>query len=40
MAKLEGEQLHVLTIEEDQADPKHGFESRLEEGPHPVKPED
>ena len=39
MARLEGEDLHLLTSEEDEADPKHGFEHRLDGGPHPVKPE-
>jgi len=39
MARLEGEKLHLLTPEEDDADPKHGFEHRLDRGPHPVKPE-
>ena len=39
MARLEGEKLHLLTAEEDEADPKHGFEHRLDGGPHPVKPE-
>ena len=36
MARLEGEELHVLTPEEDEADPEHGFEHRLDGGPHPV----
>jgi len=39
MARLEGEDLHILTKEEDAADTKHGFESRLDEGPHPVPPD-
>lgn len=39
MAKMEGENLHILTPEEDAADPKHGFEHRLDAGPHPVKPD-
>jgi proton glutamate symport protein len=39
MARLEGEQLHILTKEEDAADSKLGFESRLDEGPHPVPPD-
>ena len=39
MARLEGEQLHILTKEEDAADPRHGFEKRLDEGPHPVPPD-
>jgi Na+/H+-dicarboxylate symporter len=36
MARLEGETMHLLSKEEDEADPKHGFEHRLDEGPHPV----
>ncbi len=42
MAKLEGERLKIMTAEEDRADPKHGFEGRLEGGPHAVEtdPED
>ncbi len=39
MARLEGEDLHVLTASEDAADPKHGFEHRLDDGPHPVPPD-
>jgi len=39
MARLEGEELHILTKEEDAADPKLGFESRLEGGPRPVHPD-
>ena len=39
MAKLEGENLRILTDAEDQADPAHGFEGRLEDGPHPVSTE-
>jgi proton glutamate symport protein len=39
MAKMEGENLHILTPEEDAADPRHGFEHRLDGGPHPVKPD-
>ena len=39
MARLEGEQLYILSEEEDEADPKHGFEGRLRDGPHPVQPE-
>ncbi|MFH1532940.1 MAG: dicarboxylate/amino acid:cation symporter [Pseudomonadota bacterium] len=36
MARLEGEALHVLTPEEDAADPRHGFEHRLDGGAHPI----
>ncbi len=39
MARLEGEKLSFLSPEKDAEDPGHGFESRLTEGPHPVKPE-
>ena len=39
MARLEGEQLRILSDEEDEADPKHGFEGRLRDGPRPVQPE-
>ncbi len=39
MARLEGEEMRVLTPQEDAADPHHGFEHRLDDGPHPVKPE-
>jgi len=39
MARLEGEGMHLLTEQEDVADPEHGFEGRLDGGPHPVKPE-
>lgn len=39
MAKMEGEHLSILTPEEDEADPGHGFEHRLDGGPHPVKPD-
>ena len=38
MARLEGEKLSFLTAESDARDPDHGFENRLSEGPHPVKP--
>jgi proton glutamate symport protein len=36
MARLEGEPLAILTDAQDRADPRHGFERRLEGGPHPV----
>ncbi len=39
MARLEGEKLKILTAEEDEADPRHGFERRLAGGPRPVPPE-
>ncbi len=39
MARLEGEELHILSDEEDEADPRLGFEGRLAGGPHPVQPE-
>jgi len=38
MARLEGEQMRFLTPAEDEASSEHGFEHRLEDGPHPVKP--
>lgn len=38
IARLEGENLHVLTKEEDAANPNRGFEHRLDQGPHPVDP--
>ena len=40
MARLEGNDLQFLDPGADRADPKHGFEGRLEGGPHPVRPED
>lgn len=40
MARLEGEDLRILSEAEDLADPRHGFEGRLEGGPHPVHVED
>jgi Na+/H+-dicarboxylate symporter len=39
MAKLEGEKLHILSEEEDEADPRHGFEKRLAGGPKAVHAE-
>jgi proton glutamate symport protein len=39
MARLEGEELHILSEEEDEADPRHGFEKRLAGGPRSVHPE-
>ncbi len=36
MARLEGEDIRVVSPEEDAADPKHGFERTMEE-PHPVE---
>ncbi len=38
MARLEGDDLRFLDPGQDQADPDVGFEGRLEDGPHPVKP--
>ncbi|MEM6454894.1 MAG: cation:dicarboxylase symporter family transporter, partial [Acidobacteriota bacterium] len=40
MARLEGEDLRILTDAEDLADPHHGFEGRLAGGPHAVPVED
>ena len=42
MARLEGEELGVMGEDDDAANPKKGFEGRLEGGPHPVEvpPED
>lgn len=39
MASLEGDQLRFLDPSADRADPRHGFEGRLEGGPHQVKPD-
>ncbi len=39
MAALEGEDLKILSDSEDMADPDHGFEGRLEGGPHPISTE-
>lgn len=36
MARLEGEELGILSDSSDRADPTKGFERRLEGGPHPV----
>lgn len=36
MASLEGEELHIMTDAEDQADPDHGFEGRLDREPKAV----
>jgi Na+/H+-dicarboxylate symporter len=40
MAAGEGENIRVLSSEEDKADPRRGFERRLEGKEHPVPPED
>ncbi len=40
MARLEGDPLRIMTPEQDAADPTHGFEGRLEEGPHKVELEE
>jgi len=40
MASGEGEEIRVLSTEEDKADPERGFERRLEREEHPVPPED
>ncbi len=39
VAVSEGESLRVLTPEDDAADPRHGFESRLEQEDEPLKPD-
>ncbi len=36
MARLEGEELRILSDEEDAMDPTRGFEGRLAQGAHPV----
>lgn len=36
MARLEGEDLRIMSDAEDKADPKHGFEGRLADGPKPI----
>jgi Na+/H+-dicarboxylate symporter len=38
MAKLEGDDIRILSPEEDRADPSHGFEGRLDAGAHQVLP--
>jgi proton glutamate symport protein len=38
MARTEGETLQVLTPDQDRADPKRGFEKRLDHGPRPIAP--
>jgi proton glutamate symport protein len=40
MARTEGETLQVLTPDQDRADPKRGFEKRLDHGPQPMVPSD
>lgn len=39
MARLEGDQLRIMTDAEDAANPDKGFEGRLDGGPHPVTDE-
>lgn len=39
MARLEGDELKFLSQEQDAADPKKGFEGRLEEEPKAIEPE-
>lgn len=36
MARLEGDELRIMSDAQDAADPKHGFEGRLKDGPKPV----
>ena len=38
MARLEGEDLRIMSANEDAHDPARGFEGRLEDGPHAVQP--
>jgi hypothetical protein len=38
MGRLEGDDLKFLTKEEDSADHKKGFEHRLDDEPHAIKP--
>ena len=40
MARLEGENLRIMSDAEDAADPSKGFEGRLDHGAHSVRPED
>lgn len=40
MARIEGDDLRVLSNEEDRADPNRGFESRLDKEPEPIEPEE
>ncbi|MEM6927670.1 MAG: cation:dicarboxylase symporter family transporter, partial [Myxococcota bacterium] len=37
MARLEGNAIEILDPEADRADPRRGFEGRLDEEPHPVR---
>ena len=37
MARLEGDEVHIVSDDEDLADPKHGMEGRTEVEPHPVE---
>ncbi len=39
MARLEGEKLDPLSKEADKADPKRGFEGRLDKDPQPIEPD-
>ncbi|MBL4684370.1 MAG: dicarboxylate/amino acid:cation symporter [Nannocystaceae bacterium] len=39
MARLEGEKLEPLSKEDDKADPKRGFERRLDKKPKPIEPD-
>ena len=39
VARLEGDDLRLLSSAEDRASTERGFEGRLEDGPHPVSPE-
>lgn len=39
MGRLEGDDLRFLTKEEDRANPKKGFEHRVDDKPHAVKPD-
>jgi Na+/H+-dicarboxylate symporter len=40
MARLEGDDLRILTREEDAGDPNVGFEARLDKEPQPIEPEE
>ena len=39
MARLEGEELRIVSPDEDAHDPEHGFEGRLVDKPKPIQPE-
>jgi Na+/H+-dicarboxylate symporter len=40
MGRLEGDDLKILTKDQDREDPNRGFEGRLDKEPQPIEPED